>query len=307
MSKLRTLCSALMVTAVEKIRDWRWKARLRGCYDSAKTIQTWTTQRELRELYRLAASCPPGATAVEIGSYLGASTIYLAAGLKQVHGRLVCVDTWNNETMPEGERDTFEEFERNISRLRDRIVPVRKRSEELTQQDIGAEVDFVFIDGEHSYEAVRRDFECILPMLSARALVAFHDSTYGEFPGVSRFIGETLARGQWFLAGNVGGLTCIRRGPLPWPRESDELCPIGLQAQWHCPMSRSDVKVSVIIPCYNHGATLREARASVEQARNANAVKVIIVDDGSSDAETTRILNEVAEAGHCVVPQPNRG
>jgi len=52
---------------------------------------------------------------------------------------------------------------------------------------------------------------------------------------------------------------------------------------------------------------LREALASVEQARNANVLEVIIVDDGSSEAETTRILNEVAQAGHCVVPQPNRG
>ena len=66
-------------------------------------------------------------------------------------------------------------------------------------------------------------------------------------------------------------------------------------------------KVSIVIPCYNHGAMLREALASVEQARNANMIEVIIVDDGSSEAETTRILNEVAEAGHCVVPQPNRG
>src|SRR5437870_11807303 len=66
-------------------------------------------------------------------------------------------------------------------------------------------------------------------------------------------------------------------------------------------------KVSIVIPCYNDGAMLREALASVEQARNANMIEVIIVDDGSSEAETTRILNEVAEAGHCVVPQPNRG
>jgi glycosyltransferase involved in cell wall biosynthesis len=51
---------------------------------------------------------------------------------------------------------------------------------------------------------------------------------------------------------------------------------------------------------------LREALASVEEVRNANVLEVIIVDDGSSEAETTRILNEVAEAGHCVLPQPNR-
>src|SRR5216110_271986 len=68
----------------------------------------------------------------------------------------------------------------------------------------------------------------------------------------------------------------------------------------------SDGKVSIIIPCYNHGAMLREALASVEEVRNENLLEVIIVDDGSSEAETIRILKEVAEAGYRVVSQPNR-
>jgi glycosyltransferase involved in cell wall biosynthesis len=66
-------------------------------------------------------------------------------------------------------------------------------------------------------------------------------------------------------------------------------------------------KVSIVIPCYNHGVMLREALASVEQIRNENLLEVIIVNDGSSDAELTRILAEATEAGYCVVPQPNRG
>jgi glycosyltransferase involved in cell wall biosynthesis len=66
-------------------------------------------------------------------------------------------------------------------------------------------------------------------------------------------------------------------------------------------------KVSIVIPCYNHGVMLREALASVEQVRNANLLEVIIVDDGSSEAETTRILEEVGQAGHSVVAQSNRG
>ena len=66
-------------------------------------------------------------------------------------------------------------------------------------------------------------------------------------------------------------------------------------------------KVSIVIPCYNHGAKVREALASVEQVRNENLLEVIVVDDGSSEAETTRILNEVEEAGYSVVSQPNRG
>ena len=66
-------------------------------------------------------------------------------------------------------------------------------------------------------------------------------------------------------------------------------------------------KVSIIVPCFNDGAMLREALASVEKVRNENLIEVIIVDDGSSDTETIRILKEVAEAGDCVVAQPNRG
>jgi glycosyltransferase involved in cell wall biosynthesis len=51
---------------------------------------------------------------------------------------------------------------------------------------------------------------------------------------------------------------------------------------------------------------LREALASVEQIRNENVLEVIIVDDGSSEAETVRVLREAADAGHCVLSQPNR-
>ena len=66
-------------------------------------------------------------------------------------------------------------------------------------------------------------------------------------------------------------------------------------------------KVSIIIPCYNDGAVLREALASVEQVRNANLLDVIVVDDGSVEVETKKILSEVEQAGYCVLRQPNRG
>src|SRR6266478_7968649 len=71
--------------------------------------------------------------------------------------------------------------------------------------------------------------------------------------------------------------------------------------------SVAEGKVSIVIPCFNHGAMLREALASLEEVRNENLLEVIIVDDGSSDAETIRILKEVAEAGYKVVSQPNGG
>lgn len=66
-------------------------------------------------------------------------------------------------------------------------------------------------------------------------------------------------------------------------------------------------KVSIVIPCYDQGAMLREALASVEQVRNANLLEVIIVDDGSSEPETGKILGELEQTDYRVVSQPNRG
>lgn len=39
----------------------------------------------------------------------------------------------------------------------------------------GAPLDFLFIDGDHSYEGVRRDFELYAPLVHPGGLIAFHD------------------------------------------------------------------------------------------------------------------------------------
>jgi glycosyltransferase involved in cell wall biosynthesis len=65
--------------------------------------------------------------------------------------------------------------------------------------------------------------------------------------------------------------------------------------------------VSIVIPCYNHGAVLREALASIEQVRNDNLCEVIIVNDGSTDTETCQLLKELAGSKYTILNQSNRG
>lgn len=170
---------------------------------------SYTTEQELQTLYRIAASCPRGAAALEIGSYLGASTCYLAAGLAKVNGHLVCADTWRNETMGEGERDTFAEFQNNTRGVSRWLTPVRKRSEDLTDADVPGSLDLVFIDGDHGYDAARGDFDLVANRITENGLVAFHDCLY--FQGVSRVIGEALATGDWMIGGHVENLLWIKR------------------------------------------------------------------------------------------------
>lgn len=172
-------------------------------------IHTFTRPDELRALYTLASRLPEQSTVIEIGSYLGASTCYLAFGVKRNRGRVVCLDTWQNETMPGGERDTFQEFQSNIAPVLSLVTCVRKRSDEVLSSDLPADCALAFIDGDHSYEAVCGDVHLIGPTIANGGTIAFHDAA--TFSGVSKAIGELLASGEWTVDGKVGDLLWIKR------------------------------------------------------------------------------------------------
>lgn len=53
--------------------------------------------------------------------------------------------------------------------------------------------------------------------------------------------------------------------------------------------------VSVIIPCYNAGKFIREAVASVHASAPKTPYEIVIVDDASTDTETSLALQQIAE------------
>jgi predicted O-methyltransferase YrrM len=176
---------------------------------SAVAIHTHMTRPELNMLYDLAASLPTPARVLEIGSYLGASSCRLAAGLAQNGGHLYCVDTWANETMPEGSRDTFTQFLENTAGASSHITILRKRSNEMTSSDFRLPLQLAFIDADHSYVAAKGDVERVREWIEVGGVVIFHDTTF--FEGVSRVLGELLVSGEWQLLGNVDSLTWLRK------------------------------------------------------------------------------------------------
>ena len=175
----------------------------------ASAIPTYTRPAELVMLYDLARGCRRGAVALEIGSYLGASTCYLAAGLREAGGMIYCVDTWQNQTMPDGERDTLAEFKRNTAGVSDMLKLIRKPSDELTRDDVPEPLEFIFIDGDHSYEAVKADFALVSPWLADGGLIALHD--HAAYSGVARLVGEALISRQWTVAAQIENLLCLKR------------------------------------------------------------------------------------------------
>ena len=67
------------------------------------------------------------------------------------------------------------------------------------------------------------------------------------------------------------------------------------------------VKVSIIIPCYNHGKYLIETLKSIEASKTTYSFEVIIVNDGSSDAFTNEYLQELKKENYKVIFQENKG
>lgn len=174
-----------------------WKPRrrtLRQYLSDSFGTCSHVANREPVELSRLAQAAGLRSI-VEIGAYLGASASVFAAGLSRTRNaaaRIYCVDTWNNDAMSEGQRDTMEQFLRNTAAYRDRIVPVRGWSTGVVDS-IGAQagrIDLLFIDGDHSYEGCLADWNAYAGLLSPNAVIAFHDVGWAD--GVRRVIDEEV-------------------------------------------------------------------------------------------------------------------
>lgn len=59
-------------------------------------------------------------------------------------------------------------------------------------------------------------------------------------------------------------------------------------------------RVSIIMPCYNDGAYIEEAVASVKAQTYSN-IELVIIDDGSDDPDTLAIIEKLAASGAVVL------
>lgn len=187
--------------------EWRWPEEITG----------WLTEAEGRALAEVAR----GKDVLEIGSYLGKSTICMGQTAKLV----TAVDPFDGRgtTAP---RPCMEEFLENIARhgLAQRVRTCCGTSEQALADLHGAQGetwDVAFVDGAHDYASVRRDAELAAAALRPGGLLCFHDyrSKPGEHDGgwdadVTRLVHEWLDAG-WSMEGRAGTIAMLRRAPAP--------------------------------------------------------------------------------------------
>jgi predicted O-methyltransferase YrrM len=181
-------------------------------------VDGWFGGREGRLLYRLAASADPAGAIVEIGSWQGRSTIWLAAGACAGRGaRVVAIDPHRGTSLRTGEESTEAALRANLDSagLAGAVEVVVATSEEAVE-GWTRPVSLLWIDGDHSYEGALRDLDLWEPHLADGAAVAFHDTFVWRGP--ERVFRERIAGSRDYTGFEWAETTSAARrcGRLSW-------------------------------------------------------------------------------------------
>ena len=150
--------------------------------------------KEGRLLFKLARSLKNNSVIVEIGAFKGESACFISEGIGTKNCILYSIDTWHNDRMPQGRGDVFADFLKNIEPYKNKIEPLRGYSSEVVRSwPKERKIDFLFIDGDHSYIGIKRDVQDWIPLVKKNGIICFHD--YPEEPGVKKVVDEIIQDG----------------------------------------------------------------------------------------------------------------
>lgn len=146
---------------------------------------------EGQRLFELARDHAALGPIVEVGSYCGKSSLYLGAGVRAAGGLLVCVDHHRgSEEHQQGEGyhdpdlfdstsgkvDSLPELRRNLQAadLEETTIIAVSTSRQVATL-VTAGLGMVFIDGGHSMDAARTDYEAWAGKVESGGVLAIHD------------------------------------------------------------------------------------------------------------------------------------
>lgn len=201
-------------------------------HEIALACKGFLDDAEGMRLYELARAHAHLGPVLEIGSYCGKSSVYLGSGVREAGGTLVCLDHHRgSEEHQRGEAyhdpalfdseadrmDSLSELRRTIRRADLERTAVLLVTDSRTAAALWSKpLGMVFIDGGHSMEAARADYEGWAPKVAAGGILAIHDlfpdPTAGGQAPITVYR-EALASGLFEALPSTKTLGVLRRRP----------------------------------------------------------------------------------------------
>lgn len=192
------------------VSSWRLPPHLRAVEQTPGSINL--EHAEL--LYGLAHDVKEGCI-LEVGSYQGRSTVALAMGAASGAGAPVYAiephepfhALLGSTFGPEDRGEFFRAMLRTNCYRNVRLVNL---SSEIVSVGWDKPIALLWIDGDHSYEGVLRDFQCWRPYLSASSHIVFDDALPEDGLGPAQLVSYLVDRGEGQVVERVGRVAVMR-------------------------------------------------------------------------------------------------
>jgi len=170
-----------------------------------KKTTGWLTQEEANFLFNKAAETKKlNGVVAEIGTFKGRSAIVMAVGGGT---KVYCIDPMLPFKLDDGQPvgSPLADFKENllIRGVADRVELIQKTSDEAAKEWT-LPIRLLFIDGNHNYEYVRRDFDNFVPHVVRGGWVALHDTV--GWAGPKKVVAESWADDKVIKVGEISAV-----------------------------------------------------------------------------------------------------
>ena len=177
-----------------------------------QSIEGWFNMEE--QYLELLNHCSEGGNFVELGCFKGKSTSFIVTEIinQKKNVSFYAVDSFEGSTNSSDANEVQAyngisnieiDFKANTKHLYKYFFTYKELSHEAADNFEDGEVDCLFIDAGHSYEAVKKDIEAWLPKMKPNGIIAGHD--YNAWAGVKKAVDEKFGNPHkiendcWFM------------------------------------------------------------------------------------------------------------
>jgi len=188
-----------ILATIEVPRDL--DAILDAAWEAARNVPGYLMESEARLLGTIAACAPTTGAIVEIGSFKGKSTVMLAKVAAHYGlGNIVAIDPHNSPELLDPAASSFQDFLNNIETAGvSSHVEVHRAYSQDVSSGWNRPIRFLWIDGDHTYQGAKTDFDGFFPHVLPTGVVALHDAL-NVFSGPIRVFVEDILRSDEFGA-----------------------------------------------------------------------------------------------------------